>query len=345
MVKKSNRELIELILVNILENGYENKANHFYSLIKIFYTDFYEKYKIKSDKEKNEIMRLGGLYVIGTERHESKRIDNQLRGRSGRQGDPGRSRFFISLDDPLLRIYGGDKIKTLINQFQLTEDVPLEGEFLTKALDSAQQKVESFYYDTRKQLFDYDDVLNTQRQAIFKERQIILGFKNVRTEMLCYGEDLISSLVSDLKSLTLKRGSQIDRVEFKKLNKELSYILGVPYFVVNYEEVANLDLTQLYSFFVNQLWLSYDLKEAEFEIYAPGFIRLLEKAVLLNQVDLAWKNHLEKMDILRDAIRWRGYGQLNPLMEYKNESFNLFVDTTREIKYNSVYNILKSRFL
>ena len=119
----------------------------------------------------------------------------------------------------------------------------------------------------------------------------------------------------------------------------------MPYFVVDYDAVANLDSTEVCSFFLNQLWLSYDLKETEFEIYTPGFIRLLEKSVLLNQIDIAWKNHLEKMDILRDSIGWRSYGQFDPLLEYKNESFNLFVDTTREIKYNAVYNILKSRFL
>ena len=131
------------------------------------------------------------LYVIGTERHESQRIDNQLRGRSGRQGDPGCSRFFLSLDDPLFRIFGGDKIKTIMNQFQLTEDVPLEAPLLTKALSSAQEKVESFYYDTRKRLFDYDEILNNQRQAIFRERQTILEYKSVRAEMLFYGEDLL----------------------------------------------------------------------------------------------------------------------------------------------------------
>ena len=233
-----------------------------------------------------------------------------------------------------------------MNQFQLTEDVPLEAPLLTKALSSAQEKVESFYYDTRKRLFDYDDILNNQRQAIFRERQTILEYKSVRAEMLFYGEDLISSLVRDLKLLTANTNkSSIDKNEFKALNRELSYILGVPYFVVDYDAVATLDLTEICSFFINQFWLSYDLKETEFEIYTPGFICLLEKSVLLNQIDIAWKNHLEKMDILRDSIGWRSYGQFDPLLEYKNESFNLFVDTTREIKYNAVYNILKSRFL
>tara|TARA_B110000114_G_scaffold74543_1_gene78931 strand:- start:1129 stop:3840 length:2712 start_codon:yes stop_codon:yes gene_type:complete len=345
MVKFSTIENVEKILINILENGYKNETDSFYKLIGTFYNYFYGTYKKNCDLEKSYVKQLGGLYVIGTERHESQRIDNQLRGRSGRQGDPGSSRFFLSLDDPLFRIFGGDKIKTIMNQFQLTEDVPLEATLLTKALSSAQEKVESFYYDTRKRLFDYDEILNNQRQAIFRERQTILEYKSVRAEMLFYGEDLISSLVRDLKLLTNSNKSSIDKNEFKALNRELSYILGVPYFVVDYDAVANLDTTEVCSFFINQFWLSYDLKETEFEIYTPGFMRLLEKSVLLNQIDIAWKNHLEKMDILRDSIGWRSYGQFDPLLEYKNESFNLFVDTTREIKYNAVYNILKSRFL
>jgi preprotein translocase subunit SecA len=341
----STDEDVEKILINILENGYVNESDSFYNLINIFYQYFYSKYKKSCDLEKKYVKALGGLYVIGTERHESQRIDNQLRGRSGRQGDPGRSRFFLSLDDPLFRIFGGDKIKTIMNQFQLTEDVPLEAPLLTRALSSAQEKVESFYYDTRKRLFDYDEILNNQRQAIFRERQTILEYKSVRAEMIFYGEDLISSLVRDLKLLTGNSNSTMDKTEFKSLNRELSYILGVPYFVVNYDDIANLTLTEACSLFIKQFWLSYDLKEIEFEIYTPGFIRLLEKSVLLNQIDIAWKNHLEKMDILRDSIGWRSYGQFDPLLEYKNESFNLFVDTTREIKYNAIYNILKSRFL
>ena len=345
MTKFSTLENVEKILVNILENGYKNESDSFYKLIGTFYNYFYTKYKKNCDLEKAYVKQLGGLYVIGTERHESQRIDNQLRGRSGRQGDPGCSRFFLSLDDPLFRIFGGDKIKTIMSQFQLTEDVPLEATLLTKALSSAQEKVESFYYDTRKRLFDYDDILNNQRQAIFRERQTILEYTSVRAEMLYYGEDLISSLVRDLKFLATNKTTSIDKNEFKALNRELSYILGVPYFVIDYDEVSTLSLTEICSFFIKQFWLSYDLKETEFEIYTPGFIRLLEKSVLLNQIDIAWKNHLEKMDILRDSIGWRSYGQFDPLLEYKNESFNLFVDTTREIKYNAVYNILKSRFL
>ena len=133
--------------------------------------------------------------------------------------------------------------------------------------------------------------------------------------------------------------------EFDKLNTEISYIIGVPYLIVSFEEVANLNLDQLCCFFIAQFWLTYDLKEIEFETRSPGLIRLLEKSSLLSQIDIAWKSHLQKMDILRDSIGWRSYGQLDPLLEYKNEAFNLFIDTTREIKYNAIYNVLKSRIV
>ena len=341
----SKIDLLEKVLLNVVENGVQDSRESIYKIVAVLYNYFYAKYKKAAEIEKREIKKLGGLYIIGTERHESQRIDNQLRGRAGRQGDPGCSKFILSLDDNLFRIFGGDKIKNMMSQFNLTDDTPLEASFLTSALNSAQEKVEAFYYDTRKRVFDYDDVLNKQRQAIFKERQTILNYDSVRAEMLLYGEDLIISLVRDLKLIASSSNSSLDKTEFNKLNTEISYIIGVPYLIVSFEEVSNLNLEQLSSFFLAQFWLTYDLKEIEFETRSPGLIRLLEKSSLLSQIDIAWKSHLQKMDILRDSIGWRSYGQLDPLLEYKNEAFNLFIDTTREIKYNAIYNVLKSRIV
>jgi preprotein translocase subunit SecA len=341
----SKIDLLEKVLLNVVENGVQDSCESIYKIVTVLYNYFYAKYKKIAEIEKREIKKLGGLYIIGTERHESQRIDNQLRGRAGRQGDPGCSKFILSLDDNLFRIFGGDKIKNMMSQFNLTDDTPLEASFLTSALNSAQEKVEAFYYDTRKRVFDYDDVLNKQRQAIFRERQTILNYDSVRTEMLLYGEDLIISLVRDLKLIASSTNSSLDKTEFNNLNTEISYIIGVPYLIVSFEEVSNLNLEQLSSFFIAQFWLTYDLKEIEFETRSPGLIRLLEKSSLLSQIDIAWKSHLQKMDILRDSIGWRSYGQLDPLLEYKNEAFNLFIDTTREIKYNAIYNVLKSRIV
>ena len=158
--------------------------------------------------------------------------------------------------------------------------------------------------------------------------------------MIAYGEDLIRTLSRELKRMTL----QEERATFTQLNKEISYLLGTPYLFFDYQEVKSLDLEQVTFLLLKQFWLTYDLKEAEFETATPGLIRLLEKSVLLNQIDSGWKAHLQKADILRETIGWRGYGQLDPLREYKTEGFNLFVETIREIKYNSVYDILKSQF-
>ena len=343
ILKYLDKSTTQKVLINIIENGFSNFKNPIYNLIKDLYNHYYKIYKVECDKEKREIIAAGGLYVIGTERHESTRIDNQLRGRAGRQGDPGRSRFFLSLDDTILRIFGGSNIKNIMNQFQLDNETPLQGNFLSKSLDSAQGKVESQNYDTRKRLSDYDDVLNTQRKAIFNERKLILGFKSIRSEMLFYGEDLVNDLLLELKLLTSKKDSPDN--EFNELNKEISFILNVPYLMVNFNQVKNMKFDELSDIFVNQFWLSYDLKEIEFEMYTPGLIRLLEKSLLLSQIDMSWKTHLEKMDILRDSIGWRSYGQLDPLSEYKKEGFNLFIETTREIKYNAVYNMLKSNFV
>ena len=304
------------------------------------YEYFYKINKNTCEKEKLIVQEIGGLYVIGTERHESRRIDNQLRGRSGRQGDPGTSRFIISLDDNLFRIFGGDQIKKMMSRLQLDDDTPLEADFLTKTLDSAQTKVEDYYYDSRKRLFDYDEVINIQRLSIYRERRAILQYSSVRSEMIAYGEDLIRTLSRELKRMTL----QEERATFTQLNKEISYLLGTPYLFFDYQEVKSLDLEQVTFLLLKQFWLTYDLKEAEFETATPGLIRLLEKSVLLNQIDSGWKAHLQKADILRETIGWRGYGQLDPLREYKTEGFNLFVETIREIKYNSVYDILKSQF-
>ncbi len=336
----SSSDEIEAVIINIKENGYLNSDNSIDLFIGTLYDYFYQINKKTCDKEKLIVQDLGGLYVIGTERHESRRIDNQLRGRSGRQGDPGTSRFIISLDDNLFRIFGGDNIKKMMSRLQLDDDTPLEADFLTKTLDSAQTKVEDYYYDSRKRLFDYDEVINVQRLSIYRERRAILKYSSVRSEMIAYGEDLIRTLSRELKRMSLED----ERTTFMQLNKEISYLLGIPYLYFDYQEVKSLNLEELTGLLLNQFWLTYDLKEAEFETATPGLIRLLEKSVLLNQIDSGWKAHLQKADILRETIGWRGYGQLDPLREYKTEGFNLFVETIREIKYNSVYDILKSQF-
>jgi len=328
---------LETLILNLRENGYVNTKNPIDIYINSVFEYFYRKNKKNCNAEKTEVQNLGGLYVIGTERHESRRIDNQLRGRAGRQGDPGTSRFFISLDDSVFRIFGGDRIKNMVKQFNLDDDTPLESNFLNNALDKAQQKVEDFYYDSRKKIFDYDEVLNRQRVAIYRERKAILLSKSVRSEMIAYGESLICDIIEEAERLKFEN----ENLKFDQLNTQISYLLSISYLFLDYKKLNKKEIDELQFKLTKQFWLTYDLKEAEFEASFPNLIRILEKTTLLEQIDFVWKSHLQKADILRETIGWRGYGQLDPLREYKNEAFKLFIETITEIKYNSVYEILK----
>lgn len=298
-------------------------------ILTLFFLQAYKKNDKICQQEREKIKKIGGLYVIGTTRHESKRIDNQLRGRAGRQGDPGVSRFYLSLDDDLLRVFSGDKIKVIMDTLNLSNEA-LDSSAFSQSLDTAQKRVEDYFYETRKQLFEYDEILNIQRLTFFKERRALLENKNIRLEILKYGE----MLMFDYSLRLIKDNSNL-----RKLNNEISYFLRLPFYILPTTQL------EIYEFLKRQFWIRYELKEAECEIFACGFMRLLEKDLLLLEVDKNWKQHLKEMDILKESIRWRGYGQLNPLLEYKKEGFNLLVETIQNIKYNTVYTIMQSKYI
>nr|YP_010338244.1 preprotein translocase subunit SecA [Bangia atropurpurea]UNJ18194.1 preprotein translocase subunit SecA [Bangia atropurpurea] len=313
-------------------------SNKFEIQLRAAYQIIFQEYENIFSQEKKYVTQAGGLHVIGTERHESRRIDNQLRGRAGRQGDPGSSRFFLSVEDNLLRIFGGNKIADLMQALNVDNDTPMESTLLSKSLEAAQKKVEAYFYDTRKQVFEYDQVLNSQRQAIYAERRRILESGYPRDCVLQYAESTIDDIVDFW--LTSKENNE----KFINLNTKIKYLLNATdTFSISKDLCSNSE--ELKKWTIEQVRINYDLREAYLEQIKPGLIRQLEKYYLLQQIDNAWKDHLQKMGALRDSIGWRSYGQQDPLVEYKNEAFNLFIEMITHIKHTVVYAILRSRLM
>ena len=283
--------------------------------------------------EEEIIKALGGLHVIGTERHESRRIDNQLRGRSGRQGDPGSSRFFLCLEDKLLRIFGGEQILNIMQNIGFEDDTPIQSGLLNKSLESAQKKVEAFYFDTRKQLFEYDQAMNIQRDAVYAERRKIFERKSVRNWLINYAERSLGDLFNKFKI-----SDKVDTFNF--IVVKLQNLLGSPFAL----ELLESENRNQYLFFLQQqIEITYDLKELEMESIEVGLLRELEKSFILQQIDSNWTEHLQKIAFLRDSIRWISYGQKNPLTEYKKEAFNYFNIMLARIRHRVVYFILRSK--
>ena len=332
----SKHENITLYIENIIRNSDDIIENQEEQKIIYIYNAIVNKYKKICNQEKTEVLLLGGLYVIGTERHESRRIDNQLRGRSGRQGDKGSSRFFLSLQDNLFRIFGGQKIENLMNTLSIEDDIPIESIILNKSLDSAQKKVESYFYDIRKQLFEYDDVISSQRQAIYTERRKILESIFTRDCIIEYAENTIDEMLYlyDQKNEHTKK--QILIQIFTLLNVK-------PQFHI--QKLLKMRILEIKCFLYEQFRITYDLKENYLEQLKPGLIRKLEKYYLLQQIDEAWQEHLEKMSLLKEYIGWRSYGQQDPLIEYKNEAFNLFINMVTYIRQTVIYLVMRSRLI
>ena len=306
-------------------------------LFRAAYKVLLEKYNKDIINEREEVIKLGGLHVIGTERHESRRIDNQLRGRSGRQGDPGSSRFFLSLEDNLLRIFGGDRIGKLMDSLKVDDDIPIESILLSKSLESAQKKVEAYYYDARKQLFEYDEVLNYQRQAIYSERRRILESDNLRSWIIQYAE----TTVLDYFNAYLEKGN-FSLEEQDKLLVKIESLLGLPA-GINRLFFSEYSIAEMRDALIRYTRISYDLKESQIDLIENGLMRELERSFLLQKIDSAWKEHLQQINTLRENIGWRGYGQKDPLIEYKNEAYNVFLSMTTNIRHSVVYLIFKSQ--
>jgi len=292
-------------------------------------------YKKHQEQENKIVKNLGGLYIIGTERNDSRRVDNQLRGRCGRQGDPGTSRFFLSLDDNLLRLFGGPKIQNFM-QTQMTDNSPLESSFLTQSLDSAQERVEERAYQQRKNLFDYDDILNKQRNIVYFERRQILKSVSNQKNILAYGEQIITDIL-----LELKKEKSSNKQIISLLENLFGKNLSIKY-IKNFDE---FNLTELKTYLFNEFWLTYQSKINELAVYGDGICENLERSIILINIDRIWREHLQKMTLLREAVGWRGYGQRNPLYEYKQDAFYMFETRKEVLRHLVIYDLLRSSIL
>jgi len=287
-----------------------------------------------TDREQEEVTNCGGLHVIGTERHESRRVDNQLRGRSGRQGDPGSSRFFLSLEDSLLRIFGGDRVAKVMDTFRVDEDIPIESGLLTRSLKGAQKKVETYYFDIRKQVFEYDQVMNNQRRAIYAERRRVLKGDQLKQQVLSYGERTMEDIVNAYVDPELPPEEwSLDRLAGKV--KEFVHLLAD----LQPHHLVGLKIEELKAFLCEQLHSAYDIKEAQVNEIQPNLMRQAERFFILQQIDTLWREHLQSMDALRESVNLRGYGQKDPLMEYKNEGYTMFLEMMTQMRRNVIYSM------
>ena len=321
----------DLFLTKNLETDLENlpySLDNCYPSLKRFYDFLYQIVSLTWQKQNNQIKELGGLFVLATERHETRRIDNQLRGRSGRQGDPGISQFYVSLDDELIKVFGGDSIRRWINYLMMDPDVPLESTFLTQSLENAQKKVELYNYEIRKNVFQYDEVLNVQRKQLFQIRNEILS-SNIYNELgIRYSEFTLD-----------------EELKMKKENWVAFHAIFEKYFD-NYSSFFLSFLSDKKNeAFYNEIWISQDLRASSSNLYQMGYLKSTQNTTLLSIIDFYWTEHIERMNYIRDTINWRAYGQQNPLIEYNMEAFQSYKLMLEQIRSSMLYYFLENPIL
>jgi len=290
-------------------------------------------------KISEEAKKAGGLFVLGTERHEARRIDNQLRGRSGRQGDEGASRFFVSLDDDLMRIFGSDRIRGMMDKLNFPEDQPIENKILSKAIESAQTKVEGYNFDIRKHVLEYDDVMNKQRDLIYRRRRkILFAIKDEqrKNEIKNMAVDLLNQEIEKTVYSSLDKEGKINTAV---LLNELNNIVGLKKDI--FEKLSDLEISIAIQQIKDALWEEYDKYEQKLGVDA---MRQLERLVLLRVIDMFWMEHLDYMDYLRNSVSLRGFGQRDPLVEYRKEGFIAFENLLSNIQTNFSRYIFRASF-
>ncbi|NIQ39214.1 MAG: preprotein translocase subunit SecA [Proteobacteria bacterium] len=292
-----------------------------------------EKAVAIATKEKEEVLAMGGLHVIGTERHESRRIDNQLRGRAGRQGDPGSSRFYLSLEDNLMRIFGSERIANVMDRLGIEEDQPIEHRLITRAIENAQKKVEAHNFDIREHLLKYDNVMNKQREVIYERRSQILKQDDLKD----LAKEMMEEVVDDLVEIHTDEKSYPEEWDMEGLKKEFYDHFQ---FFLSHDHQDPGEMTQegLRDLMVKAVFDRYEEKEAD--LSAP-LMRRVEKVIMLDTIDHFWKEHLLGIDQVKEGIGLRGYGQKDPLIEYQKEGYGMFLDTLEEIRRTTVKNLFR----
>jgi len=301
------------------------------------YRELLEEHKAVTEAEKAEVLALGGLHIIGTERHESRRIDNQLRGRSGRQGDPGSSLFYVSLEDDLIKRFGGERLQSLYSMFKIDENTPLQAKSLSNSIENAQRTIEGKNFGIRKHVLEYDDVMNTQRQVIYEERLKVLRGENIHDEILRLIPDFVTEVISD--SIDATKGFKFWDIE--KLNKNLEiYCLEEGSQFVTEENASNWDYDYLVEKILEEVIRQYEEKIANCTELGVDFSEI-ERVVLLKNVDNKWIDNIDAMDQLRRGISLRSYAQENPINAYKKEGMDMFDEMIYNIRHDTLRVLLK----
>ena len=301
--------------------------------------ELFQQYKKECDEEHNKVVELGGLHIIGTERHESRRIDNQLRGRTARQGDPGSTKFFLSLEDNLMRIFGGDKISKIMTFLKAEEDLPIEAKMVTGAVENAQKRVEAHNFDIRKHVLQYDDVMNTQREVIYRERRKILEGNEISDAI----SDMIKTHIDNTLYTYINPETPVESWSEEAIpNLHKSLIADIPLLntILELNDLGNKSFEELKETLNESGEKAYSKKEAEL---GKENIKEAERQIMLHVIDSKWIEHLHNMDALREGIHLRGYGQKDPLLEYKKEAYDMFEQLLLDIKREAVILLMHAQ--
>lgn len=296
---------------------------------KVIYKELYKKYKAITDEENRKVIEAGGLHIIGTERHESRRIDNQLRGRAGRQGDPGSSRFYIGLDDDLMRLFGGERMQSLVATLQMPDDEPLEHAILTKSIENAQKKVEGNNFGIRKHVLKYDDVMNKQREVIYGERRKVLEGEDLSDHI----QEMVRNLITSSVDMYTMQSKFAEEWDLEALENYAMNLLNLDKRFLKFDNMESVTREDLTEKIMNKAEEKYKSREKDF---GEERLREIERVVLLQVVDTKWMDHIDAMDQLRQGIGLRAYGQQDPVRAYQIEGFDMFDEMTASIWEDTV---------